>query len=80
VSCLFLGPDGPTDGVSLLKKGTHYPNCDVAVCARDQDLAGGLNCRHDVGSVMGIDKVGIQLHHMLYTSEWHKISIPVHDQ
>ena len=53
VSCLLLRSDSPADRVSLFKKGAHHPNCDVAICARDQDLAGGLHSGHDVRSDLG---------------------------
>jgi len=51
MSSFLLRPDSPTDRVSLLKKGVHHPNGDIAIRTGDQDLAGGLHNRHDVSEV-----------------------------
>ena len=51
VSCFLLRSDSPTDRVSLLQKSAHYPSGDIAICARDEDLAGGLHSRHDMKAI-----------------------------
>lgn len=47
VYCLFLRPNCSTDRVPFLEEGADNPNRDIAVRARDENLAWKLDSWHD---------------------------------